>query len=214
MSVERTEGQWALKAHAATDWLWFVMQVQAIWLLLTLMGGVVLGAAPATVAVMAATRNRLRGDGGPVWGPALFRWRQEFLAANAVLTLPMLVVGMLLLQLVPGLGPTDSVHRAVVMVAAVLGVAVLSALGPLYVQYELPRRRYVTTAVAWVVRNPGPTLLPVLTLALIWGATSAVPGLLPFVSVGAWLVLDTTLYLAFFRWNDERVSERSQATTN
>ncbi|MEV1130033.1 DUF624 domain-containing protein [Agromyces sp. NPDC049794] len=203
-----TAPTWALRAHQVTDWVLWIMAVNLAWLAFTLLGGVVFGVAPATIAAAVLTRRRLAGDGFRFVSEFSSTWRREFLRANLVL-LPVFAVAVLL-----GVNLASFARLGMHLPAILSGVAftivavVALVLVPLYAHYDLPLRRYATTALRFAVANPAAALLLAVTTVLIVGVTTVLPGLLPFVTVGAVLVSDTALGLAFFRTNDRRVLER------
>jgi len=208
MSTRPAAGGWALRAHAACDWLFWVFTVNALWYLFTLAGAVVLGAAPASVAVAELTRRRLRGEAFPAVRAFAAAWRREFWRANAVLA-PVLLIGAILAVNAIGLagaGALVSAPGIVTLAALVLVYALLAVVLPLYAHYDLPLRAYVLTASRWMLRNLVHALLLVLAGVVVVTASMILPGIIPFLSLGAWLTIDTALCLAFFVANDRHLA--------
>ncbi|MCR2792240.1 DUF624 domain-containing protein [Microbacterium sp. zg.Y625] len=202
---------WALRVHAACDWVMWAMALNALWIVFTLAGGVVLGAAPATVAAAHVTRRRLRGEAFPALRTFARAWRSEFFRSHLVLTPALTVTALLLIQVVPAV-PAGTLGEPITMitaVAAVLAVVLTALLAPLYVHYDLPLRRYLPTASRWMLRNLAPSALLAVAAVAVTTASLMVPGLIPFVSVGAWLAISTALCLGFFAANDRLVAEQS-----
>lgn len=209
MSAQSGGMGWALRIHAACDWVLWALRLNLLWIVFTLAGGVLLGAAPAAVASAHVTRRRLRGELFPVWGEFARTWRQEFVPANLVAG-PALVVSTLLAIRATSLvlsGASDPASF-VVIAAGCFAVTLTAVLVPLYVHYDLPPRRYLLTASRWLLRNLAHGLVVLAVAVLIGAASAALPGLLPFVSVGAWLSASTALCLAFFAANDEALAEQ------
>jgi uncharacterized membrane protein YesL len=207
-SVRR--GPWALAAYHACDLVCWIATLNLLWIGFTLLGGGLLGAAPATVAAHTLARRRIRGEAVPAV-PEFWRvWRAEFVRAN-VLLLPAGVVGGLLwlnwLRFGAAADAAGTAVAGVVLLAAAITAAWYAVLVPLYVHYDLPLRAYAVTASRFVLANPGPAALLLVVAAGIASVTAAVPGLLPFLSVGVWVHLDTALCLSFFHRNDELVAE-------
>jgi uncharacterized membrane protein YesL len=203
----RTAGGWALAAYHACDLVCWVAALNLLWIAGTLLGGVVLGAAPATVAAHTLARRRIRGEGVPAVRAFWRVWRAEFGRAN-VLLLPAGAVGGLLwlnwLHFGTADGAAGTVVAGAVLLAAVLTLAWCAVLVPLYVHYDLPLPAYPVVASRFVLANPAPAALLLAVAAGLGAVTAAVPGLLPFLTVGAWVHLDTALCLSFFHRNDER----------
>jgi uncharacterized membrane protein YesL len=209
MSNGNLSASWALRAHAACDWLFWVMTVNALWYVFTLAGGIVLGAAPATVAAAELTRRRLRGEAFPAIRTFAAAWRREFWRANAVLA-PVLIVGAILaINTIgfAGAGTLAQTPGVLTLGALVLAFAVFAVVFPLYVHYDLPLGGYVVTASRWMLRNLAHVLLLVLAAVVVVTASLILPGIIPFLSLGAWLTIDTTLCLAFFAANDRQLAE-------
>jgi uncharacterized membrane protein YesL len=207
----RPAGGWALAAYHACDLVCWVAALNLLWIAGTLLGGVVLGAAPATVAAHTLARRRIRGESVPAVRAFWRVWRAEFGRAN-VLLLPAGAVGGLLwlnwlhFSTADGgaEGAAGTVVAGAVLLAAVLTLAWCAVLVPLYVHYDLPLSAYPVVASRFVLANPAPTALLLAVAAGVGAVTAAVPGLLPFLTVGAWVHLDTALCLSFFHRNDER----------
>lgn len=204
---------WAIRAHEACEWLFWVMTVNILWYLFTLAGGLVLGAAPATVAATELTRRRLRGEAFSAL-PAFFQsWRREFWRANAVLG-PVLAAVVLLGFNVAGFaasGTLGELPGIVSAIAFVVAFSLAAVVAPMYAHYDLPPRAYVLTASRWMLRNLAHVVLLVLAATVITTASLMLPGVIPFLSLGAWLTVDTVLCIAFFTANDRRLAETEPA---
>lgn len=210
-SAARSGGLGRSIADTSLAWsegLVWIAKVNLGWLIGTLVGGILLGVAPATVAAYASCRARLRGDDGPFVPMFSRKYRAEFWRANALLV-PTFAVGLLVAAGMRVIIATAGVPAWLVVVplAAVLSAA-LAFLVPLYVHYDLALHRYPVVASRFVLANSGPALLMLLTLAGIGIATALLPGLLPFFAIGAWIQASTALSLSFFASNDERVAAR------
>lgn len=209
MSNGTVSGSWALRAHAACDWIFWVMTVNVLWYVFTLAGGIVVGAAPASIAAAELTRRRLRGEVFPAVRTFAAAWRREFWRANAVLA-PVLFIGAILTINAIGFAGAGTLTQApgiLTLVALVLAFALLAVVIPLYAHYDLPLSGYVLTASRWMLRNLAHVLLLVLAGVVVVTASLILPGIIPFLSLGAWLTIDTALCLAFFAANDRQLAE-------
>ena len=206
---------WALRLHAGCDWVFWAMTMNFLWLIFTLAGGVIFGAAPATVAASALTRRRLRGDKVASVREFAAEWRREFLRANAVVAPPLLAAALLLAQ-VALLFTAGSLAEPVgiaTAIAACLAFGLAAIVAPLYVNYDLPLRSYLPTAWRWMLGNLAHTMLLLIAATAVISASAFLPGLLPFVSIGAWPSLSPALCIGFFTANDRAVAERDAATS-
>ncbi|ACU85140.1 predicted integral membrane protein [Brachybacterium faecium DSM 4810] len=82
---------WVLRFNETVDKVWLVVRVNLVWILLTGLGLVVLGIAPASVAAADALRASREGARVRVLVTMSGSWRRQFLGANLRL-LPLLVV--------------------------------------------------------------------------------------------------------------------------
>ncbi|WP_203579940.1 YesL family protein [Microbacterium hibisci] len=204
---------WALRAHAAFDWIWWIVVVNALWWFFTLAGAVVLGAIPASVAAAEVTRRRLRGELFPVARTFASAWRREFWRANGALgagaiatcALAASVAGQL------GAGSLASFLGVVSAVALAAAFAITTIAAVMYAHYDLALRAYLPTAGRWAVRNVPHVVLLLLGAVVVTAAGSILPGMIPFLSVGGWLVLSTTMCFSFFTANDRAVEAASTA---
>jgi uncharacterized membrane protein YesL len=215
MSNGTVSGSWALRAHAACDWLFWVMTMNALWYVFTLAGGIVFGAAPASIAVAELTRRRLRGESFPAVPAFSAAWRREFVRANAVLD-PVLFTCVILAVNAIGFAGAGTLTQApgiLTLAALVLAFALFAVVVPLYAHYDLPLGGYLLTASRWMLRNLAHVLLLVVTAVLVVTASMILPGIIPFLSLGAWFTINTALCLAFFAANDRRVAETAPAAT-
>ncbi|UYO96637.1 DUF624 domain-containing protein [Microbacterium sp. M28] len=205
---------WALRVHAAFDWIWWVATVNVLWIAFTLAGGIVLGAAPASVAATELTRRRLRGDGFAAWRCFAQAWRREFWRANAALG-PAFVITVLLAASAIGqyaAGSLGAPLGILTSAALALAVAVTAVAVTMFAHYEVPLRAYAPTAFRWVMRNLPHAILLLLAAVVVVTASFILPGIIPFLSLGAWLTLSTALCIGFFTANDRRLAEAHPTT--
>lgn len=216
MSTTASATGWAVRLHGACDHLFWVMTVNVLWYLFTLAGGIVLGAAPATVAAAELTRRRLRGESFPALRTFASAWRREFWRANAVFGPVALLLAILGVNAI-GFAGADALGElpGILTLGAFVVVFALGAVGvPLYAHYDLPLRGYLVTTSRWMLRNLAHVLLVLLAATVVVTASLILPGLIPFVSVGAWLTISTALCVAFFTANDRQLAEATDASTS
>lgn len=197
--------QWMSKVQTAADTATWMVKLNAWWWLLTVAGLGVFGAAPATAA--AATAVRRRSDGDLVRFRDVVRiYRQEFLGANLALTPALLVLGLLGWNLLYfSAGPrTYATPQLLTLIALVIFGTACCYLGPLYAYYELPRHRYITTAVRITLARPLWSVLMALVTAAIIFAGSRIMLLAPVIAVGLWVHTCSWLGIRFFAENESR----------
>jgi uncharacterized membrane protein YesL len=178
----------SIRIQAACSELIWAVQLNLMWILFTLAGGVILGLGPATVAAYTLARRHARNETFHAWSEFWTVYRREFVRAS-LLVLPLALV-------------------ATVLIGNYL---YFSALGPLYVHYDLPLWAYVPKAVQLALMRPASSVLLLLALSAIAYATSAAPILAPVISFGAWIYLNTWLCLRFFEENEARLHSKGNS---
>jgi uncharacterized membrane protein YesL len=196
-------------AYAACSTVTWMAGLNLAWFAGTVLGGVVLGAGPSTAAAYTLARRRMRGEGIRFVRDFCAEYRGQWRTANLVFAPVLLVVASLAFSwsyAVESHAAWPFIALLVVATAVVVGA--VGVLAPMYAHYDLPRRRYVVTALRFSLAMPWATVLLVALAAAVALVTAIVPALFWFVSVGAWIHLDTALCLALFAANDSRLEQQ------
>lgn len=195
----------------ATDLLTRALLIQAIWLVGTLAGGIVAGWAPATLAAHDAAACAERGE--PVrWRRAASVWRGRFLRSQALLYPPVI----LLLIAAQGLalalgGHTGALLAVPTGLAALILVGALCYLPSMDLRHEVPLPRALSRGVLLALAQAPGTLLLLAVLALWAVACVSVPGLVPFLGIGAPLLGIHHLVGRFLQRNDDLLAREGAA---
>ncbi|MCK9795314.1 DUF624 domain-containing protein [Isoptericola sp. 4D.3] len=210
-AVPRPDGARLERWFGWVDTLAFLALLNVLVLAGTLAGGVLLGVAPALGAAATVGRTRLRGDAQRAVRVFATTWvsgfgRANLVAAPALATLALTGTSLLALD-----GAPTTLRVALAVVGGLAVVHLLLTL-TMDAHYDLRRRDVPRLAWAFLLRFPGAPLLLAATTALAGVVTAFVPGLLPVVSIGAWVYLCTALCLSFYAANDRNVSDRPAAT--
>ncbi|MCP2635969.1 DUF624 domain-containing protein [Microbacterium sp. HD4P20] len=213
MSANAATPGWAVRAHAAFEWVWWLIVVNVLWYLFALAGGVVLGAVPASVAAAELTRRRLRGESFPPLRAFAAAWRREFWRSNAALGPAFAVTALLAASVIGHFNAAQPLTAwGLASAGAFVGAFAVSAIAvPMYVHYDLPLSRYVITASRWMLRNLAHAVLLVAASVLVVTCSLVVPGIIPFLSLGAWSTLATVLCLGFFAANERRLAPQTSS---
>jgi uncharacterized membrane protein YesL len=202
-----TSEHWSVRAHSAFSLIAWCVALNALWIIFTLLGGIVFGLAPATVAACVLVRRRMRGESIHFRDFAM-TWRRELLRGNAVL-LPVLVPTVLLASnymFFAALGPEATAARLVTLAALVLAIGVGAHVGPMYAHYDVPLRSYVAKATRFALGRPASTVVLLCTFAAFAFASAKLPVLLVTVSIGGWLQTSTWLCVRAFEENEDRLA--------
>lgn len=157
---------WVIRFNEAIERVYLVLRVNAVWLLLTLLGLVVLGIGPASCAAADAYISGRHGDRVRVWRTMWGTYRTQFVQAN-IRMLPLLLVqlgAVLMLWIVIGGGSASQTMAVVLACAAVISlfwatVAVSSIAA-------VPRIRRQDLLVTWRIALLLPGALPLRALGL------------------------------------------------
>ena len=202
-------GSFSARAYSFFDTLLWIACLNLLWILFTLLGLGVLGAGPATAAAQIAVRKRARGDAAPLVRSFASQYFRNFGRAN-VLALPVMAVAMALAMnwnYFSGSGDLFSqLVAAGIFVTAIFVAGATCYLFPMYARYELPLAQYLLLSSRFAFRHLAGTVILLFVSAAAFYASSAVPGLIPFFSIGAWLFVTGWLCDRFFTANDESVA--------
>lgn len=202
-------GTFSARAYAFFDTLLWIACLNLLWIVFTALGLGILGAGPATAAAQISVRRRSRGEAAPLLKAFTREFFANFIRANA-LALPVMAVAVVLLlnwnHSTATAGLVSELIAAATFVAALFLAGTVCYLFPMYARYELPLGRYLATSSRFAVRHlAGTVLLLFVTAAAIY-ASRALPGLIPFFSIGAWLYATGWLCDRFFSANDDSVA--------
>lgn len=175
---------------SAADLLLRAVLLQGLWLLGTLAGGVILGWAPATIAVTDAAARAERGQRITLRRAAEV-WRAQFWRSQLTLGAPALLlllgIGALTAAGAPLAVRAPAAIGAILLLAALLHIPSVELRHDLKALAVLPRSALLALAQL-------PTTLLLAAVLLLWGgAALSLPGLIPFLGVGVPVLLSQHL---------------------
>ena len=192
---------WVIRLHEAADEVFWAARLNLLWIAGTLAGGVVLGIGPATLAAFAVARARSRN------GHARFiaEYRREFRRGTTVV-LPILVVAAALIVNYHYFDAVAAFAGATATVAALAVLVVVASFAlPMAVHYHVPAYALLPKASLFALTRPAPSALLLLVAVAVAYLSRVLPFLVPAISVGGWIQLDTWLCLRFFAENEARL---------
>lgn len=199
---------------AAAELLLRALHLQALWVIGTLAGGVILGWAPATMAAADAARRAERGERITLRNAARV-WRSTFWRSQITLGPPAL-----LLVLAAGALTAADAPLAARLPAGLASIALLAAMVhiPLVdLRHRVPAGAVLARAALLALAQAHTTALLGAVLVL-WGAILlSLPGLIPFLGAGVALLVSQHLVGRTLDRNEELLAsearERPEATT-
>jgi len=197
--------QLAYSVCSAVTWM---AALNLAWMLGTALGGVLLGAGPATAAAHTLARRRLRGEGVRFVRDFASEYRAQWRTANLAFA-PLVLVAISLAFTGAYLVESHAAWPAIAayVVVAALAVGAGGVMAPMYAHYELPWCRYTSMSLRFALAMPWAWVLVLALAAAVVLVTLIVPALFWFVSIGAWIYLDTALCLTLFAANDARLND-------
>lgn len=198
---------WVIKLYEATDEVLWAARLNLLWVLFTVLGGVLLGVGPATVAAYTLARRHAQGESFPVFRAFAAAYRREFVRGTALL-LPVLGVSVFLVSnyfYFASLGPAATVPRLATLAALGVLVVITAYLLPMAVHYDLRTIAYLPKASRFALARPVPSVLLLFVFIAVGYATVSYPFLVLVVALGGWIQLDTWLCLRFFAENEARL---------
>ncbi|WP_114855742.1 DUF624 domain-containing protein [Brachybacterium sp. YJGR34] len=188
-----------------TDLLLRALALQGLWLLGTLAGGIVLGWAPATTAVVDAAARAARGE--PIRLVRTARaWRDGFWRSQITLGLPGLFLLLALAAVTSSLLPTAA-EIALGVLATLLLVAFLHV-PQIDRRYTLRATEVLGASLRLSLAQAPTSLLLVAVIALCAGVVLTVPGLAPFLGVAVPLMAIQHLVGRSLDRNEDLLAER------
>jgi uncharacterized membrane protein YesL len=198
---------WSIKLYNAADEVIWTLRLNCCWLGFTLIGGVVLGIGPATLAAYSLARRRTFGESFHIMPAFSAVFRREF-RRGTLIVLPPAVAAVLLIGnylLFATLGPKATLPRLGSLLAlAALGV-ITAYLLPLAVHYDLRVRDLLPKASLIALARPASSVILLFVAVCIAYTSVRFPVLGILLAGGAWIQLDTWLCLRFFAENEARL---------
>ncbi|KGA97439.1 hypothetical protein AJ85_08610 [Alkalihalobacillus alcalophilus ATCC 27647 = CGMCC 1.3604] len=162
--------------------------VNLLWIAFTLVGFVVLGVAPATVALFTITRDWAKKD----WDQPVFKtfwqtYREEFWRANGA-GIAFFAIGFLLywnFTLFAGAGVVMLIVRGLLLIITVLFGCMLVLFFPTYVSFHLKGLHRVRAALLIACGHPYHLILIAVSLFILQSIFMFIPGLILFFAAAS-----------------------------
>lgn len=196
----------------ATLWIWQIMKLNWLWIVHILLGGVILGFFPATMAMFSITRKWLRdGIDEPFLKEYHNKFKETFLESN-VLGFVYLMVGLFLLYdlyLVTQIqGMLSLISSLIIIFLIVMYLISLFYFFSYYVHFKDTKKNYLLKPIIIAFISIKQNIVIAIGLLMIGYLTYQLPGLLLF-SIGV-LVSFWVMKVSLNRYKDlENVTNQS-----
>ncbi|RFB15338.1 DUF624 domain-containing protein [Bacillus sp. HNG] len=166
----------ANRAYAASLWISKFAYINILWLGFSLVGLIVLGFFPATMAMFAVIRKWLMGETDiPVFHTFWSIYKVEFLKSNGLGLIIVIVGGLIILDLV--FVKNFSVIQIPIYLFMFLAVLTLLYIFPVFVHYELKIVHIIKNAFLLMLINPLENLVMIVSLVTVFFVVKYIPGL-------------------------------------
>lgn len=201
------------KIYEILEIIYMGMIVNALFLIGTLAGGIIFGLGPSLIAANHLSKKYFEGKWDKPIRTFIRYYKKEFKRANRIM-LPFQAVAIIyiadvyLLEVI-GWNQQLAVNLIFTTISLVL-LAYFSLIGPIYTFYDMSGKEFHRTTIQFAFRNSAPLLLGLVWLGICMAISSALPGLIPFLSIGIWIFINQGIYLQIFERN-ERLLEENKA---
>ncbi|MCT1575736.1 YesL family protein [Oceanobacillus kimchii] len=198
-------------------WIMRMAYLNILWGLFTLLGLIVIGFTPATVAMFRVIRKWLKKETEiPIFETFWSTYKEEFLKSN-IFTIIIVTIGLILLVDLSFLGsitehPIYPLLLSGLFLCGFIYLVLILYIFPLYVNYNLSRWLYIKYAILIGLTNLHYTITMMIVISGLYYLFMRIPGLIPFFSISTTgLVIMGISYLSFKNLDKKRSMENQQA---
>ncbi|MFS0637728.1 DUF624 domain-containing protein [Mesobacillus foraminis] len=192
------------KFYLLLEWIMWLAYINLLWLASVMLGLILFGILPATVAMFTVVRDLLikEATGKQIFKTFFLTYKSEFLKSNAM-GLIIVSIGVFLyldfLFIQNMAGVSYYVLFTGLMFISLVYVIALLYIVPVYVHYNLSFYQYFRHAVLIAMVSPVMTILMLLGLIILYFLLLSIPGLIPFITTSSVALILMSCTLAVFR---------------
>lgn len=191
------------------------MVLNVMWILCTLLGGIVFGWAPSTVAILTIMRDKIRKSERA--GVIKTFWKiycKEFKAANKLGILLTIVFIIAFINKQNFDAQPEAIFGGLSIISLIVMLAVILVsvfVFPLYVHYDIEGKKYLPTALTMMVFRPFVTICQILWAWMIYSISMLIPGLIPVLAIAVYAYGVMAISYQFFMRNEDRLKAEQRA---
>lgn len=189
--------------------LYICAKLNILFLLGTLLGGIIFGLGPSLIASHELAKDYYQGKGSQTIAKFVRVYRQEFKRANSIF-LPFELIIVLLLLDIRFINDLNWIQYSIVnnlfLSISILLMSYFTLIAPIYIFYEVDTKRYHRTLIQFAIRNLAPLLLAIIWIGFCVVVSFSLPGLIPFYSFGTWIFVNQGIYLQTFERNERLIN--------
>lgn len=186
-----------------------------LWVGCTLLGGVIFGWAPSTVALLKVMRDKIRNLGKARIARDFWNtYRSEFKNANYI---GMILTVIFIMSYINNLNFTAQPEKIFHFFAFLAKFSMFFVFGialyvfPLYVHYDIKLKEYIPKAITFLVCRPFVTICLALWCWLIFSGICLIPGTIPVLAISLFAYGVMAITYQFFMRNEDRLKASAKA---
>lgn len=192
---------WDSKFYAVGTWIYRLALINILWVLFTLVGGIIFGIFPATIAMFSVTRKWLTGDQEiPIFTTFIKTYKSEFLKGN-LLGYILLVIGFMLFYDIKFFQTFEGIPFLLSYVFIFLFFfycVMLLFIFPVFVHFKLNTFQYIKHAFLMILISPFWSILLIVMTFLIYYLTTQFPPFMIFFGISIQVVMIMWMSLKVF----------------
>ncbi|ENH98154.1 integral membrane protein [Gracilibacillus halophilus YIM-C55.5] len=202
--------------QAFCEWVCYFFYLNVFWIIGTLMGGVVLGAGPSTIALFVIARKTAMGEEDiPLWQTFWHEYKRQFLRGSVMIWVLIVLAGVWYLDIRLAFMLEGWFGRflqvSLVMIGIILVMLVLY-IYPFYVHYQMSWIRYFKYAMAFGFLHLNHFLFMIVTIFFTYSFLAYLQGFIPLFGISLLVHLNMMLAYQAFKQTDDMYKKYAKAT--
>lgn len=200
------------KAYQAADFVFYCLLINVTVIIGALVGGIIFGLAPSVQAGFHVAKKTLKQESPPFFQTFFGYYRRNFWRSNR-LGLPIILFYLCPMVVIQQgfLAALTQTGLILLIVSQCVAIAVINTLLSMYEYYVLPTKKYLGASLRFLFFQPIGTFLGVLWFGICSTISFFLPGLLPFLSIGMWIIGTMGIYLKLFDENERKLKQQKDA---
>jgi len=192
-----------------TEFITEFVMLNLMWFAGCVLGGVIFGWAPSTVALLAVIRNKIMKK--EYYGVVRSFWatyKKEFIKSNALGIVCMLFLVIVSINKINFDSQPEGIFTILSVISTVVRVlicGIILYMFPLYVHYNMDLKEYFIRALNLLIVKPFVTICIVLWTLLVYVIIMKIPGLIAIFGVSVYFYGIMAINYQFFMRNEQRL---------
>jgi len=192
-----------------TEFITEFVMLNVMWFAGCVLGGVIFGWAPSTVALLAVIRNKIMKK--EYYGVVRSFWatyKKEFIKSNALGIVCMLFLVIVSINKINFDSQPEGIFTILSVISTVVRAlicGIILYMFPLYVHYNMDLKEYFIRALNLLIVKPFVTICIILWTLLVYVIIMKIPGLIAIFGVSVYFYGIMAINYQFFMRNEQRL---------